>query len=273
MNIQHPEKNDVNELKRIWQSVFGDTEAYTELFFSKVFSLENSLVAKEDGRVIAMVFYPEYACRFENKNTLCGYICGAATLPQFRGQGVMAELLNAAVEDMRSKAYGACVLIPASASLFDYYGKFGFTKSFCYRKAENLKLFGGNSRLISVANSPKDFYGIYLKATENIPNIVLQSLKSYAAVMDEYEGKVYIYNNQCVLFENNGCVDELFCVNESEAEQALASLNRYLGGKLKSVCCYSGYLQNKGELIYNGMFLNLKNFVPSCEAYLKMVLE
>lgn len=273
MKILHPNNNDIFFLKEMWKNIFGDTESYVDLFFSEVQTAESTLVVKLQNKVIAMVFYPEYSCNIGGKETKCGYICGAATLPEYRGQGVMGKLLNAALEDMKSRNYGACVLIPAGESLFNYYKKFGFIKNTCYRIAENVNISKPFNRSVTVADNVEDIWDIYCKATENISNIVIQSKESYKAVMEEYEGRVYLYDKKCFMFVNGNTVDEIFAKESSAIPEAISAIQEFLNIKICSIRCYSGYLKEYGEIFYNGMFLNLQNFAPSDNIYLKMVLE
>lgn len=273
MKIVHPELNDISALKSMWKDIFGDTEEYIELFFSRVVALENILVVKNNENVLAMVFYPEYICKLGGRQTKCGYICGAATLPQFRGQGIMGKLLREAVEDMKNKGYGACVLIPAGKSLFEYYGRFGFEKNIQYRKADIFEFSLGNAGLITVAENVDDIWEIYCNATADIDDIVLQSKESYRAVMEEYEGNVYVYDNKCFIFANKDTVDEIFSADNDIIPEAIGALQCFIGQKINGIRCYWGYLKGYGEPVYNGMFLNLQNFAPSQNIYLKMVLE
>lgn len=63
------------------------------------------------------------------------YIYACATHPDYRKQGLMGKLLNAAVEYADEKRIDLA-LVPANAPLFDYYKRFGFTQTtYLYRRA------------------------------------------------------------------------------------------------------------------------------------------
>lgn len=66
-----------------------------------------------------------------NGNTLSGvYLYAAATLPEYRGRGIMTELISYANNDARQNGASFCALMPASRSLFSYYEKSGYFKFF-----------------------------------------------------------------------------------------------------------------------------------------------
>ena len=109
------------ELKKIWKDIFKDTDEYTELFFSRKVKPENTYTVREGDRIVSMVFAVD-----EKINGLkAAYICGVATIPEYRGRGLCAKLMKEAEDDLKKRGYDICFLIPESESLFDFYGKMG----------------------------------------------------------------------------------------------------------------------------------------------------
>ena len=50
---------DIEQLKSLWKSLFGDTEAFISLFFHEVVREENIRVLEEKGRIFRLyICYP-----------------------------------------------------------------------------------------------------------------------------------------------------------------------------------------------------------------------
>ena len=94
--IQFAEPNRIPELRRLWSDIFGDSDDYTALFFSRVYAPGRALIATVDEQVAAMLFFPARRMALQGKPVRVGYVCGAATRPEYRGRGIMAAMLAAA---------------------------------------------------------------------------------------------------------------------------------------------------------------------------------
>jgi len=121
-----------NELIDLWHSSF-EADAGVEYFFNYRFQPENCLVYTIDGKVASMLhMLPLQIVTAEGK-VPAHYIYAAATLPDFRGQGLMASLLSAAVHvgEWRGDHYSA--LLPSEPSLYHYYAQHGYQEYFSTR--------------------------------------------------------------------------------------------------------------------------------------------
>ena len=116
--ITHPTTDDIPLLKKIWKDVFLDIDEYIDLFFEDKFSAESSLIYKVKGKIVSMIYFPSYLMKFYSAIFGTGYICGAATLPAFRGKGIMGLLLKKAFEVMKKRGDVFSVLIPANEKLY-----------------------------------------------------------------------------------------------------------------------------------------------------------
>lgn len=114
------------ELKALWKSTFGDSDWYIDSFFKKVRSDENTLVYTEGGRVLSALYIIPYGIFIEGKKETAAYLYALATQPEFRGRGIMSELINSALDLSRERGYAISALIPADVSLAGFYRKFGF---------------------------------------------------------------------------------------------------------------------------------------------------
>lgn len=121
MKITTAENYPIEKLKALWKEVFGDTDEYISLFFSRKFRPENTFIIDENG-LKSMAFYVEQKI----ENLSCAYICGVATEPKSRGKGYAAAIMEHMLKVIESRGFHLAFLIPATDSLFDFYKKQGF---------------------------------------------------------------------------------------------------------------------------------------------------
>jgi len=120
--------SDNKALKAIWIEVFDevgvndlDAEYYADTFL--LYHRHHSgLAYREEGKIVSMLFL--VPCSWDGVAGYYVYAC--ATLPQCRGKGYMKALLDAAFEKAQNEKAFGLILIPATLSLFDFYGKHGF---------------------------------------------------------------------------------------------------------------------------------------------------
>ena len=119
MTIDAPKPAQLPRLKQLWQEAFGDTEFFTELFFSKGFSSKRCLVATEED-VLGALYWFDCAPGL-------AYIYGVGVFRSSRGKGVGLALMEAAHSRLKKEGYSGCILCPADEALFHYYEKLGYT--------------------------------------------------------------------------------------------------------------------------------------------------
>lgn len=123
--------SDVPALKRLWKSVFGDTNRYIEQYFNSLFPLIRVAVARtERGRPVSMLSMLPVSFRADTTDYPGHYIYAAATHRRYEGRGIMTGLLTFACDDAAERGECFSSLIPASASLFGFYEKRGYQTVF-----------------------------------------------------------------------------------------------------------------------------------------------
>ena len=187
------------ELKKIWKDIFKDTDEYTELFFSRKVKPENTYTVCEGDRIVSMVFAVD-----EKINGLkAAYICGVATLPGYRGRGLCAKLMKEAEDDLKKRGYDICFLIPASESLFDFYGKMGYKTRFYLSKRQ---LICRKKADITDYNTEFDFTVMEKFYSEiKCENKPERDYENFKAIYDCYKN-VRIYKNGYLLWYKEGDV-------------------------------------------------------------------
>lgn len=127
-------KADRDSLTDLWQSCFGDSEDYIRLFLDTLWTENNGLVLRKNGKITSMLFLLDGSLRCGGEQTRSGYIYAACTAPEHRGKGYMSALLNGADDIARRQGKEFLCLVPSEQSLFEYYARFGYLSSFKTKK-------------------------------------------------------------------------------------------------------------------------------------------
>ncbi|WP_101688673.1 GNAT family N-acetyltransferase [Dysgonomonas massiliensis] len=113
-------------VRSIWKTVFEDSDEYIDLFFSRQYKPENTLIYFEENTPVAALQMVEYSISFYGEIIPFYYLVGLSTLPEYRGKGYMGELITRAHKVMQKRGIHLSVLVPAEESLFAYYERFGY---------------------------------------------------------------------------------------------------------------------------------------------------
>lgn len=214
----------IPELKQMWKRCFPeDTDAFIDFYFNKVYKDVDTLLYLINDKPVASLQIIPYEMKLYDTRAMAGYISGAMTHPDFRGRGIMAELLNASFELMKERAYGYSFLIPQEDYLFDYYAKFGYYKAFPFSLSQrrhpgkgykNRKHFSIQLRFssperervrIGTEIDEVDIY-CFMKSYSLLKNarnaIVLKSEEQIQLMLEDFfmEGGVLFYNKYGFVF-------------------------------------------------------------------------
>ncbi|MDD3368301.1 MAG: GNAT family N-acetyltransferase [Lachnospiraceae bacterium] len=132
-NIRYANEQDIDGLVSVWKQVFGDEEAYIRGFLQNI-SISEQVLCYEDPLsegVVAMLYL--LPCDIveqtnEIRNQHAGYLYALATLEEYRGAGIMGEMIRIAIHDGEKKGMKTFFLIPAEENLFQYYDRFDFAE-------------------------------------------------------------------------------------------------------------------------------------------------
>ncbi len=112
-----PTPSDIPALKTIWHNVFGDDLADIDRFFQTLYANKNTLIWKDSDKLVSMLYMLPYEHNV--------YLYALATLPEYRGCGIMKKLINEACQRAAKQGAKGVFLIPAEG-METYYERFGF---------------------------------------------------------------------------------------------------------------------------------------------------
>jgi len=130
-NIYYASAKNSNEIKSLWNICFPESPDFTKWYFENVFSLKNTLIYTDNGKIAAML--QEIPINFNNSGKAT-YIYGACTHPIYRKKGLMTQLLKQSFENDMQKGINQSILIPENKKLFKFYEKFGYNKTTLIKK-------------------------------------------------------------------------------------------------------------------------------------------
>lgn len=183
--IRFADEKDISQLKEIWHISFGDSKEYIDMFMEHQFKNALTVVYEEDSKIFSMFFL--FRCDFSirGKNHPSFYLYAAATLPQYRGKGIMGKMLEFSKLYAAEKNFDFIILSPAEKSLYDYYSRFGFKACF-------------KSKKISLALEREDEYAANFSENDFEKMLTLRDAavkKSDGVIWDEEFFRYAVYEN------------------------------------------------------------------------------
>lgn len=128
--IRQAESTHTSLVRQLWKDVFGDKDSFLDLYFTKIYQAEQTLVCLHEGELLASMQLLPYRARVNGKTLSAAYIYAVMTSPPHRGKGYMHNLMLFAMQQLKKQEYAFAFLIPQEEYLFDIYAKYGFEKSF-----------------------------------------------------------------------------------------------------------------------------------------------
>ena len=194
--------NDVETLKRLWLKCFYDKEEAAELFFIRNKNYTHGYVAADGDIIVSAVYLID--CN------LCGksahYLCGAATLPEYRNRGIMTELIKFALADAKKRGDCYSVLLPANEGLYGFYAKLGYSEGCTSCKSE----FKCESEALIAEGTEPDYQKLQMCNADKFllwNNNFIEFAREYYAC---YNVKAVKSKNAFALFERKGDTAEVF---------------------------------------------------------------
>lgn len=220
-----------DELKNIWLACFEEDARATDLFFERAIKFSEVYCAKCDDKIVSAL----YLINAKLNGRKAHYIFGVATLPEYRGRGIMGNLMEYALNDAKQNGDVYSLLFPASESLYDFYAKFGY-KSNCTSKSRvftrkelekaeipdnsknNILLW--NNNFVEFASEYYEIYGIKTVRDENCFALIEENDNQAHVFYSSYTDfdrlkKLVLENTTAEKFVFTGNSDDKLYINEN----------------------------------------------------------
>ena len=123
-------ETDKERLITLWQEAFGDSREAIELFWDNRYIPENTVVFEENGKLCSMLYLLDGKLSAKGDIYNSYYLYAAATLKEFRGRGIMRQMLDYAKNLAQKRNIDFICLKPAEESLYNFYEKNGYRNIF-----------------------------------------------------------------------------------------------------------------------------------------------
>lgn len=236
MNIRPLVKTDEARAKEIWKICFGDSDAFIEKYFDEIVRYEDTLGYYEESGLIADLFMLKFQAKLAGADFETEFLAGCATLPRARKRGLMRELVQSAMLDMKRRGLAVTYLHPF---LHAFYRRFGYeTVAYIKRRSLAPCLDSKGKRLVIYSKMDKIpwkemelAYGRYIGGFDNAFSRsgkrfnewlrLLFADQGYAVVSEAWQGLSYaLYYME----EDTADVFELVCPGERERGILLNSI-------------------------------------------------
>ncbi len=223
------------ELKDVLMESFKmNPDAIMDAFFRERVEYENCLIAVCDGKIISALylFYSEIC--FKKRKIPAYYIYSAGTLPKYRSNGVMTELLMYAREIAKRKKCKYLFLLPQTKDLYKFYGNRGFCKFFkkreCLILRSDLERYAKGGQInTSVVLNIDEAHEIREKSFNFDGNVSWNKNHfEYSILLNNLRQGFMIYSERgyamCSKLENNCLVVKELAVLESDFSNLMANI-------------------------------------------------
>ena len=132
MSIRLAQAADLKPLKALWMEAFQEDAEATDFYFAHRNRYDNLLIEEDQGQLRGMLSMLPIQLVQAGTALPARYLFAIATGQQHRGQGISTRLMAVAEQRARAEGAAATLLVPATPSLFDFYGKRGYQTAFWY---------------------------------------------------------------------------------------------------------------------------------------------
>ncbi len=115
-------EDDFDFVKKSWEVCFDDTPEFVKWNFEKNYSHINTIVSDCDGSPASVMQIMPYKIMLDKAELSARYVSGVATMPQFRGRGLVRELFEFGVPQMYGMGCDISILIPAVSGMYEKFG-------------------------------------------------------------------------------------------------------------------------------------------------------
>lgn len=122
MTIDFGLPHRIPQLKALWQTAFGDDEAFIDSFFATAYAPSRCRCATVGEDVAAALYWFDVTCDGQRM----AYIYAVATAPEHRGKGLCRALMADTHDHLALRGYKGVLLVPEGDALRRMYGNFGY---------------------------------------------------------------------------------------------------------------------------------------------------
>lgn len=221
---------DFPAIEALWQQVFEDEPEFIQRSLTQFAGMGQVYVAQQQGQLLAQLL--AVPCRLQSAKGI--YLYALATAPFARGQGVMSHMMRVAEAQEAGKGATFAVLIPASETLYTYYGQRGYTQMLHTRRLA-LAVKAANQSNVCAAPLNGEQFAQMRSRYAGVPYVDFTPARYQELLTDWYEIGESLYNSGGYAFyqplpgKNKVLVAELFAQSDEQATAILQAIAAQTG--------------------------------------------
>ena len=122
MTISEPMASQMQELRSLWKSAFGDTDDFLDMFYTRAYAPSRCRCVLDGDRIAAVLYWFDCTCEGQK----LAYIYAVATAPGYRNQGLCRRLMADTHAHLKNHGYDGAMLLPQDPGLRRMYGTMGY---------------------------------------------------------------------------------------------------------------------------------------------------
>lgn len=122
MRIDCPTREQLPQLRQLWQEAFGDEDTFLDSFFGQVFAPDRCRCITDAGQITAVLYWLD--CRLDEAPL--AYLYAVATRKTHRGKGLCRSLMADTHRLLKELGYAGTLLVPGEPGLFQMYQTMGY---------------------------------------------------------------------------------------------------------------------------------------------------
>lgn len=278
------------QYRKIYESSFSDSAVWIDWMMRQVCTDSDLMLLDDENgtKAVSALLLRRYGWQYFGSRLDMSYIYGACTLPRYRARGYMGRLIDTALRRALERGDALCTLIPASGSLCDYYGHFGFARAVYADCERYTSAHCFDTSGVYTAAMPG--YADFQRLESSYDNTVLHSEAEYHNVVDDIHldgGGLFAVSSGdapvsamafAVPYHDSVIVKALYASDNAAKDAVLAQVQERLGQHTMAVYCFPDGGSIRRPLQLRGMVrlldvFQLLNAMAACDPSLRCTLR
>jgi predicted acetyltransferase len=250
MDIHLTVKDDVEQVRQLWEYCFDDSKQFVDFFFEHRFYSGNTIAVYDGGKICSCLQILPYKIMLRGKIYNCSYIVGVSTWPEYRGKGYAGRLLRAALDELIVRKHPVSILLPFR---YDFYRKYGWET--CYDQILYDDITTGFMNVVKedcyfkpvvVSDDIYELQNCYIKFMSSYNGYIYREKEDWLRLLKELnlsKGAAYILKsgNKCegyiiyTIRSKTLHIHECIYVNREAREGLIAFATSHYGGQVEKV--------------------------------------
>ena len=226
---------DVPAFKKIWKTIFCDSDNFINWFFNKRFSCDMTFVYEKNGEIASLMHTYPLEIKLGPKAVSAVMVSGVTTLPEHRGQGLMHELFLYAIQSLAEKGHCICYYYPANPDFYKSLGHVNITENLVF---ENVSAFSGQKEFSRVPLEP-----VHISEIKIIYEKFMKEYSGFATRQIDFETKMQEYIGENLYIAINKTAYIIYKPTHTSVE--IAELGGRFGGITELLCSFDRPINGK----------------------------